>query len=98
MTIYTFLYPIIRQESMPISKKVWCSKDRVKAWQDLMLRNTDPVAATTCDNPMDELVMLGQRLRVTGTPTTFFEDGERVAGALNRDTIEKKMIAIAAKK
>lgn len=98
VTIYTFLYPIIRQESMPISKKVWCSKDRVKAWQDLMLRNTDPVAATTCDNPMEELVMLGQRLRVTGTPTTFFEDGERVAGALSRDAIEKKMIAIAAAK
>jgi protein-disulfide isomerase len=35
---------------------------------------------------------------VTGTPTTFFEDGERVAGALTRDIIEKRMSAIAAAK
>ncbi len=98
VTIYTFLYPIIRPESVVVTKKVWCSKDRVKAWQDLMLRNTDPTAPQTCDNPIDQVVELGRRLRVTGTPTTFFEDGERVAGALTRDIIEKRMVAIAAAK
>ena len=98
VTIYTFLYPIIRPESVPVSKKVWCSKDRVKAWQDLMLRNTDPTAAATCANPIDDVVNLGRRLRVTGTPTTFFEDGERVAGALTRDIIETRFTAIAAAK
>lgn len=98
VTIYTFLYPIIRAESVPVSKKVWCSKDRVKAWQDLMLRSIDPTAGETCKNPIDDVVSLGRRLRVTGTPTTFFEDGERVAGALTRDVIEKKFVAIAAAK
>lgn len=96
VTIYTYLYPIIRPESVPVSKKVWCSKDRVKAWQDLMLRSVDPTAPPTCDNPIDQVVELGRRLRVTGTPTTFFEDGERIAGALTRDMIDKKMTAIAA--
>lgn len=98
VTIYTFLYPIIRAESVPVSKKVWCSKDRVKAWQDLMLRSIDPTAGETCKNPIDDVVSLGRRLRVTGTPTTFFEDGERVAGALTRDVIENKFAAIAAAK
>lgn len=98
VTIYTFLYPIIRSESIPVSKKVWCSKDRVKAWQDLMIRNIDPTAGDTCKNPIDDVVSLGRRLRVTGTPTTFFEDGERVAGALTRDVIENKFAAIAAAK
>ncbi|MBL8517445.1 MAG: DsbC family protein [Betaproteobacteria bacterium] len=98
VTIYTYLYPIIRPESVPVSKKVWCSKDRVKAWQDLMLRNIDPTAGETCKNPIDEVVTLGRRLRVTGTPTTFFEDGERVAGALTRDIIENKFAAIAGAK
>lgn len=96
VTIYTFLYPIIRAESVPVSKKVWCSKDRVKAWQDLMLRNIDPVAGEACKNPIDDVVTLGRRMRVTGTPTTFFEDGERVAGALTRDIIENKFNTIAA--
>lgn len=96
VTIYTFLYPIIRAESVPVSKKVWCSKDRVKAWQDLMIRNIDPTAGESCKNPIDDVVSLGRRLRVTGTPTTFFEDGERVAGALTRDVIENKFVAIAA--
>lgn len=98
VTIYTFLYPIIRAESTPVSKKVWCSKDRVKAWQDLMLRNIDPTGGETCKNPIDEVVTLGRRLRVTGTPTTFFEDGERVAGALTRDVIENKFSTLASAK
>jgi thiol:disulfide interchange protein DsbC len=98
VTIYTYLYPIIRAESVPVSKKVWCSKDKVKAWQDLMIRNIDPTAGETCKNPVDEVVTLGRRLRVTGTPTTFFEDGERVAGALTRDIIENKFTTIAATK
>jgi thiol:disulfide interchange protein DsbC len=98
VTIYTFLYPIIRAESVPVSKKVWCSRDRVKAWQDLMLRSIDPTAGETCKNPIDDVVSLGRRLRVTGTPTTFFEDGERVAGALTRDVIENKFAAIASAK
>jgi thiol:disulfide interchange protein DsbC len=98
VTIYTFLYPIIRPESSLVSKKVWCSKDRVKAWQDLMLRSIDPSGAGTCDNPIDEVLAVGQKLRVTATPTTFFEDGERIAGALNREAIEKKMVAIAGAK
>jgi thiol:disulfide interchange protein DsbC len=98
VTIYTFLYPIIRAESVPVSKKVWCSSDRVKAWQDLMLRSVDPAAQATCENPIDDVVGLGRRLRVTGTPTTFFEDGERIAGALDRATIEQRFTAIAASK
>lgn len=98
VTIYTFLYPIIRAESNPVSKKVWCSNDRVKAWQDLMLRSVEPTSQGTCDNPIEEVVNLGRRLRVTGTPTTFFEDGERIAGALDRATIEKRFAGIAGGK
>lgn len=98
VTIYTFLYPIIRPESVPMSKKVWCSPDRVKAWQDLMLRSVDPSSQGTCENPIDEVVTLGRKLRVTGTPTTFFEDGERIAGALDRGTIEQRFTTIASGK
>ena len=99
VTIYTFLLPIIRPESTPMSKRVWCSADRVKAWQDLMLRNTEPGSEAGCENPIDQVLALGQMLRITGTPTTFFEDGERISGALPKDMIEKRLAtATAAKK
>lgn len=93
VTIYTFLYPIIRPESTPTSKKIWCSADRVKAWQDMMLRGVEPTGQGNCETPVEKVLAYGQKLRVNGTPTTIFEDGERLAGALPRDAIEKKMTA-----
>lgn len=98
VTIYTFLLPIIRQESTPMSKRIWCSADRVKAWQDIMLRNTEPGSEAGCENPIDQVLVLGQMLRITGTPTTIFEDGERVSGALPKDMIEKRLTAAASAK
>lgn len=95
VTIYTFLYPIIRPESTPTSKKIWCSADRVKTWQDLMLRGVEPVGQGNCETPVEKVLALGQKLRINGTPTTIFEDGERLAGALPRDTIEKKIASAA---
>ena len=98
VTIYTFLYPVIRAESVTVSKKIWCSADRVKAWQDLMLRSIEPSGDGSCDNPIDKVLAFGQKLRVSGTPTSFFEDGERMSGALPAATIEKKLVSAAAAK
>ncbi len=36
VTIYTFLYPILSQDSFDKSRAVWCAKDRAKAWDELM--------------------------------------------------------------
>lgn len=96
ITAYIFAYPILSQDSIEKSKQIWCSPDRLKAWQDLMLRQKPPAAKATCENPIDKVVALGQKLRITGTPTTFFEDGERISGALPRDRIEAKLVAAKA--
>src|SRR5512140_1155022 len=37
VTIYTFLYPILSQDSHDKSKAVWCAADKSKAWSELML-------------------------------------------------------------
>src|SRR6185436_14694608 len=42
VTIYTFLWPILSPDSADKSKLVWCAKDRVKAWDDLMVKGTLP--------------------------------------------------------
>lgn len=88
VTIYTFLYPILSQDSHEKSKAVWCSADKSKAWSELMLNGTAPAVAR-CDTPIDKNVELGRKYRVTGTPTLIFANGERVPGAIPAEQIEK---------
>lgn len=93
VTAFIFTYPILSPDSITKSKSIWCSPDRLKAWQDQMLRAQAPTAAGTCETPVDKLVALGQRLRINGTPTTFFENGERISGAIPREQIDAKLVA-----
>lgn len=88
ITIYTFLYPILSQDSHDKSKAVWCSADRVKAWNELMLSAIVP-AAGRCDTPIEKNLELGRKYRVNGTPTIFFASGERVPGAISAEQVEK---------
>ncbi len=82
ITVHIFLFPVIRPESVPLTKSVWCSRDRAKAWNDLMLRDIEPTAAPDCDTPVEKLVALGRSLGATSTPTWFVETGERYSGAI----------------
>jgi thiol:disulfide interchange protein DsbC len=94
MTAYIFLYPILAEDSVKKSNAVWCSKDKLAAWQDWMLREKAPQdAPANCKTPTEQVIALGQKLRVNGIPATFFEDGERISGALPREAIEAKMVA-----
>jgi thiol:disulfide interchange protein DsbC len=93
ITAYIFAYAILAQDSIEKSKSIWCSTDRLKAWQDQMLREKPPTAPGTCETPTDKVLALGRKMNVTGTPTTFFEDGERISGALPKERIEAKMVA-----
>ncbi len=81
VTIYTFLYPILSPDSVVKAKAIWCSKDRSRAWVDHMLAAATPAPGADCSNPIEKNVALGQRLRVTGTPTMFFTNGQRLVGA-----------------
>lgn len=88
VTIYTFLYPILSQDSQDKSKAVWCSADKSKAWTDLML-NGAVLAPARCDTPIEKNLELGRKYRVNGTPTIIFTNGERVPGAIPTEQIEK---------
>jgi thiol:disulfide interchange protein DsbC len=80
VTIYTLLYPVIAPDSAEISRNIWCAKDPSRAWLDMMLKGILP-APKNCDTPLEKNLALGKRLRVSGTPTTFLPDGQRVVGA-----------------
>ena len=84
ITIYYFMYPVIRPELADHSRAVWCSPDRARAWLDLAARpKPRPAAAdTSCDTPIERILELGKALRVSSTPTLFFANGERLRGGL----------------
>ena len=88
ITVYTFLYPILSQDSHVKAQAIWCSADRSKAWNDLMLNGRVPTAAR-CETPIDKNLAFGQKYRITGTPTLFFASGERIPGAVSADQLDK---------
>lgn len=96
VTVYTFMYNILAEDSAVKSKNIWCSADRMKAWDDWMLNNKAPAQApASCvTNPNDKILALGQKLKITGTPTIFFADGSRVPGAVDIKTVEAKLASI----
>ena len=91
VTVYMFLYPILGADSVEKSKSIWCAKDKTKAWQDWMLRNQTPKAASCDTTAIDRNVALGGKYKITGTPTLIFADGSRVPGAIPADQVEKHL-------
>lgn len=88
VTVHVFLYPILSQNSRDKAAAVWCSKDRVKAYTDMMLNGNPPATAGKCDTPIDKIVAYGRQKGINGTPTLFFSDGKRVTGAISQVQLE----------
>ena len=97
ITVYTYMYPILSDDSRTKVKNVWCSADKSKTWDDWMLNGKTPAAAAESCNATvstDKVVELGRKLKVTGTPTIFFTDGSRVPGAIDSKALESRLAAI----
>ena len=97
ITIYTFMYPILSDDSRAKVKNVACSGDKAKAWDDWMVNGKAPAAAPDSCNPnatTEKVLELGKKLKVTGTPTIFFTDGSRVPGAIDAKTLESRLASI----
>lgn len=96
VTVYTFMYNILSDDSAVKSKNVWCTADRAKAWDDWMMNAkvpaTAPAACTA--NPNERVLALGQKLRISGTPAIFFADGSRIPGAVDAKALETKLASI----
>ena len=88
VTLYIFLYPIF-QGSDELVRNVYCAKDPVKAWDDLMLNDIVPASAH-CNTPTDKVLALGKKHRVNGTPNLIFSDGMQVPGYLPAEELEKR--------
>ena len=92
VTIYVFLYPILSEDSVRKSKQIWCSADRSRAWNDWMIDGKTPSGREDCDtSAVTKNQEFGRKLNISGTPTIFFADGERVPGAVPLARIEQKL-------
>lgn len=92
VTVYTFLLPVLGDDSFEKSKAIWCSADKSKAWVDWMTAGKAPLAAAAkCDlTGLNKSAQLGAKLRINGTPAIFFANGERVGGYISAAEIEKR--------
>lgn len=93
VTVYMFLYPILSRDSAEKSRNIWCAKDSVKAWQDLMLKDKNPVAASCDIDAIQRNLALGRKHKITGTPTLIFADNSRIPGAITSSEVEKYLKA-----
>jgi thiol:disulfide interchange protein DsbC len=97
VTIYVFMYPVIRPENADHSRAVWCAPDRAKAWLDLAAAPTPKIPPTgvRCDTPVEKVLALGKSLGVNSTPTFYLTTGERFSGGLAaaelRDVLDKAL-------
>ena len=91
VTVYTFLMPILSQDSVEKSRVIWCAKDRAKAWDDVMLRGVALQGEAKCDTPIEKNMELAQRFRINGTPAIFLADGRMLGGYVPADELEKAM-------
>jgi thiol:disulfide interchange protein DsbC len=99
VTVYTFLYPIVQlhPDAAAKSKSIWCASNRVKAWDDWIMRNQLPKNAVNCDVPLERVGDLAKSLDITSTPTLIFADGKRMLGAQPYKEIERALQAAARK-
>lgn len=97
-TIYTFMIPILAADSADKSKAIWCAPDRAKAWNDWMVDNKVPTGAGTCENPIAKNAELAHKLRVSGTPTMFLTDGNRLGGYVALAELDKAINEAGAAK
>lgn len=90
--IHTFLTPLIslHPDAKEVSARILCSENPAKTFEDFMLRGLELKTEAKCATPLTENEKLMGELGIKGTPTLFFENGERVTGAMTAEAIEEK--------
>ena len=98
--IHTFLTPLtsLHPDAKEVSARILCAKDKAKAFEDFMLKGKEISEPAQCQTTLEANERLMTELGIKGTPTIFFENGERATGALSAEAIQKKFEAKEKKK
>ncbi|CAG2331380.1 MULTISPECIES: DsbC family protein [Burkholderia] len=91
-TVYIFLYPILSTDSIIKSEVILCADNRLQAWKQWVERGKTTVPRKRCQSIITkELLSLGKKLNIKGTPTTFLPSGERVTGFISGKDLADKI-------
>lgn len=98
VTIYTFLFPLegLHPGAAATARKVWCAEDREQVWTAWMVQQVAPESEGCEKDPLEKLAALGERLGVTATPTLFFANGQRIAGAIPGAQLDQELAEAAS--
>ena len=93
VTIYTFMFPIaqLHPDAGRKSALIWCAPDRSKAWDEWFATGKLPNNKGDCATPLAKTAQLGQKYRISATPTLVFADGSMVPGWLPLDQLESEL-------
>ena len=73
------------------SALIWCAPDRSKAWDEWFASGKLPNNKGDCATPLAKTAQLGQKYRISATPTLVFADGSMVPGAIPMDQLENEL-------
>ncbi len=91
VTVYTFLLPILSPDSTDKSRAIWCSRDRAKAWEQMMTRGALTETGKPCDTPLEKNAQLAQKLGIRGTPAIYLASGQQLGGYVPAQQIEQAL-------
>jgi thiol:disulfide interchange protein DsbC len=91
ITVYTFLYPVLSPDSADKSRAIWCSKDRAKAWEQVMIKGALTEQAKPCEAPLEKNARLAQRFNISGTPAIYLANGQQIGGYVPAAQIEQAL-------
>lgn len=93
VTLYMFISTHIGgRDSEEKARAVWCSKDRAKAWDDLMI-DGETLPAGNCNAPTAKVMELAKKMKINGTPALIFANGEVNPGYMPASDLEKALDA-----
>lgn len=88
VTIYTFIVPILGEASKEISKNIWCSKDRLTAWEGHFNGLKANTSDAKCDiSALTRNIDFSRKYKILGTPTIFLENGKSFKGYVTAEKI-----------
>lgn len=95
VTIYSFVYAILGVDSVNKARQILCSTNPQNSWQEWMLYSRMPTDNKgDCKNALEQITQFGEQNHINSTPTLFFANGERVAGAMEVEKLEQIFKAI----
>ena len=95
ISIHYLMFPLaIHPTAKKKAEQIYCSKDPQSAIKRVILLGqslSEGDVKEGCKAPINEIISVGARLGIQGTPTLIFEDGEMIQGFMPKPALIKKL-------